>query len=437
MFNTLFHKVSLNLYAVLPFLAFLLGLITAFILLFFFLASRKKIFLHLTLLFLFFSVYQYAVGCFLHVTSPGHALLCDRFLFLSMLLHVPLFYQWTYYFLEKKRDNVFWFILASSALFFILGQSPLMARSIHLRFNYFRPELSPFILAFLVFYFGSIIYAVLLAKRNFSSISSNILFPNIMRHFFFRTGLILLLLITDQLNLQGLANIPPLSSAGCIAASLIIIFSIFKSYVLYYEMLKKNYLQTITGLAELLDNKDNYTYRHSYRVTRYAVTLARLLKLDEETVSCIKKASLLHDIGKIGIPDDILLKKEKLTNEEWELIKTHAEEGATILNIVDFLKKEADIIRHHHERYDGTGYPDRLPFDKIPVEAQVISMVDTFDAMTSRRPYRGKYSFREVFREFQRVKGKQFAPDLVDRFLSHWDEMMGLYKKLERQIKKS
>ena len=180
---------------------------------------------------------------------------------------------------------------------------------------------------------------------------------------------------------------------------------------------EKEALNTIYALAATIEARDKYTYGHSRKVGNYAVALAEALDLPSERVAIISTAALLHDIGKIGIPDEVLNKTGKLDDEEWELIKSHPKLSANIVGHVPSLTSCLPAILHHQERWDGTGYPSGLEGEAIPLEARILAVADAFDAMTSSRPYRGPLSYREAVEELKRSAGSQFDPKLVEAFL--------------------
>ncbi|MDH3972804.1 MAG: response regulator [Deltaproteobacteria bacterium] len=188
--------------------------------------------------------------------------------------------------------------------------------------------------------------------------------------------------------------------------------------------LKKNreQLDYIVGIVEsmvfALETKDRYTRGHSERVTMFAIEVAKAMKLDKSFVEMLRHASRLHDIGKIGINDSILKKPSRLTDEEQSIMKSHPVVGESILKPVRYLSSLLPAVRHHHERYDGTGYPDKLREEGIPLEARIISVVDAFDAMRSNRPYRDKIDMIPVMDELERCAGTQFDPHVVKVFLS-------------------
>ncbi|HTO08239.1 MAG TPA: HD domain-containing phosphohydrolase [Myxococcota bacterium] len=183
--------------------------------------------------------------------------------------------------------------------------------------------------------------------------------------------------------------------------------------------LRTAYLSTVRALSEAVDAKDPYTRGHSERVGVYASRIARELDCKREFIERIYLAGLLHDIGKIGIPDAIIGKPERLTAAEYELMKRHPEIGARILEPVAFLADIVPCVRHHHEWYDGSplGYPERLAATEIPYPSRIILVADTVEAMTSDRPYRKALPFARVIDEIQRFRGTQFDPAAADAFL--------------------
>ncbi len=184
--------------------------------------------------------------------------------------------------------------------------------------------------------------------------------------------------------------------------------------------LRTAYIQTIRALAEAVDAKDAYTRGHSERVAVYASRIARTMSLRKELIERVYFAGLLHDVGKIGIPDAIITKPDRLTEAEYEEIKRHPEIGAKILEPVEFLRSVVPCVRHHHEWYDGCkdGYPDRLAGDQIPLPSRVIVVADTVEAMTSDRPYRKALPIEAVVKELHKYSGTQFDPVVVDAFLT-------------------
>jgi diguanylate cyclase (GGDEF)-like protein/putative nucleotidyltransferase with HDIG domain len=173
----------------------------------------------------------------------------------------------------------------------------------------------------------------------------------------------------------------------------------------------------ICALAAAVDAKDHYAYKHSQKVREYAVALAKSFELAPADIARLSTAALLHDIGKIGISDEILNKVTKLTDEEWEIIKSHPQLGADIVSNVPELASCLAGILYHHEHYDGSGYPAGLKGEAIPLDARILGIVDAFAAMTSARPYRAALSIEEAVGELKRGAGKQFDPNLVNVFI--------------------
>lgn len=192
-------------------------------------------------------------------------------------------------------------------------------------------------------------------------------------------------------------------------------------------------LQAITTVANTIDSKDEYSSGHSSRVAYYATVFAKKLGWDEREIQNLYYLSLLHDIGKIGVPDIILNKVGELNEEEWEVIKRHTNIGADILSDIAMIHDVVLGALYHHERYDGTGYPEGLSGKEIPLVARLICIVDAYDAMTSNRIYRDKMTKDEVVEEFKRYRGAQFDPELVDLFLELVEE--GIPEEGEAGIK--
>jgi putative nucleotidyltransferase with HDIG domain len=184
-----------------------------------------------------------------------------------------------------------------------------------------------------------------------------------------------------------------------------------------YNVLQDSTLRTVQALATSLEAKDNYTSGHSARVTHYSLLLAERIGLGEKLLRNLRYASQLHDIGKIGITERILNKPDKLTDWEMAAIKDHPVIGERIIQGLDFLDEVRDIIRHHHERWDGAGYPDGLPSEDIPLLARIMAVADSYDAMTTARPYRGALSRESAISELVKNSGSQFDPRLVTEFL--------------------
>lgn len=200
-----------------------------------------------------------------------------------------------------------------------------------------------------------------------------------------------------------------------------------------YEELEKAYLESIETLRYTVEAKDTYTRGHSDRVSEYSYLIGKYLNLPEEELKRLKLGGLFHDIGKIGVPDSILLKTERLTDDEYSEIKNHPAIGAHILSNATMFQDIIPIVKHHHERYDGKGYPGKLQGEDIPYLARIAAIADTYDAMTSKRAYRDPLSIDIVKAEFEKNSGTQFDPKLVPVFLdilnNHYDEIEEIQKK--------
>ncbi|MDD5492085.1 MAG: HD domain-containing protein [bacterium] len=184
-----------------------------------------------------------------------------------------------------------------------------------------------------------------------------------------------------------------------------------------YGDLKRTYFETVQALAQAIEASDKYTRGHSDRVTHIAMEIAKHLKLSRTDIDTLKYACILHDVGKIGVMKEILNKPGQLTPEEFEQIKMHPALGEEIISPVAFLVNIKPIIRHHHERYDGNGYPDKIKSDRIPFLSRIIAVADTYDAMTSQRPYRPALSEEMALAEIRNCSGTQFDPEVVKAFL--------------------
>jgi putative nucleotidyltransferase with HDIG domain len=184
-----------------------------------------------------------------------------------------------------------------------------------------------------------------------------------------------------------------------------------------YRILKKAHLDSVKVLVEAIDAKDPYTRGHSDRVTRMSLKIAFQFGFAEDRLESLEYGALLHDIGKIGIKDEVLQKPGALNSEEYQYIQEHPLIGVKIIEGLDFFKDKIPMIRHHHEHYDGSGYPDGLLGEAIPLEARIIAVPDAFDAMTSARPHRGMMPLQDVLMELEKCKGTQFDPKILEIFL--------------------
>ncbi len=189
---------------------------------------------------------------------------------------------------------------------------------------------------------------------------------------------------------------------------------------LYLSQLKKSYKDTIRALAKAVDARDPYTVGHNWRVSRLAVTVASSLDWSEEELGITELGGILHDIGKIGVPDSIFLKEGKLSEEEWQIMKRHPEIGAQMIAGIDFLEPVLPYILYHHEHWDGSGYPYRLKQTEIPREGRLLLVCDAFDAMTTTRPYRNGLEPEIAIEELRHGKGKQFDSKYVNAFITAW-----------------
>jgi putative nucleotidyltransferase with HDIG domain len=180
------------------------------------------------------------------------------------------------------------------------------------------------------------------------------------------------------------------------------------------------FYEALTSLVAAVNDHDTYTGGHSCRVADYTAALGRIMGLPRAEVAFLRQAGLVHDIGKIGIPDRVLRKKGRLTDEELHLIRLHPIFGASILSRFENMERMIPIVLHHHERWDGTGYPSGLSTVDIPREARAIFVADAFDAMTTDRPYGEILTTEEALTELRRCAGQQFDPQLVDAMHEAW-----------------
>ena len=181
-------------------------------------------------------------------------------------------------------------------------------------------------------------------------------------------------------------------------------------------------LQMIQTLVTTIEAKDEYTRGHSHRVAEYSALIAKELGWKQKDIFHLRNAAHLHDIGNIGIPDAILNKPARLTDEEYAVIKEHTIIGAEILKNITLVKHVVEVARSHHECYDGTGYPDGRKGEEIPIEARIIAVADSYDAMRSRRIYRNTLKPEAIYEQFQKNRGVQFDPEITDTFLRLLDE---------------
>ncbi len=192
---------------------------------------------------------------------------------------------------------------------------------------------------------------------------------------------------------------------------------IFVENVKLYKDLKEIFISTVYTLAETIEMRDNYTGNHTKRVMEYSYAIGEALEMKKDAIEALRLSAILHDIGKIGVRDDVLLKPGKLTDEEFALMKKHPVFGEEILKKIKGLEHIIPGVKHHHERHDGRGYPDGLKEDEIELNAKIISVADTFDAMTSDRPYRKGLDPKIAIDELIRCSGTQFDGKIVDAFV--------------------
>jgi putative nucleotidyltransferase with HDIG domain len=194
-----------------------------------------------------------------------------------------------------------------------------------------------------------------------------------------------------------------------------------------YRLLEESSLEAVQSLNATVDAKDSYTAGHSVRVQRIALRIGEELGLDAGRLDALKFAGLFHDIGKLRVPDAILAKPAALSPAEYEVVKRHPEDGATIIGHLGRLREAVPLIRHHHERWDGSGYPEGLAAEAIPSEASIVGLADAWDAMTTERPYSRALSVEEAAVEVRAGRGTQFAPDVVDALFSALRRSPGVF----------
>ncbi len=200
-------------------------------------------------------------------------------------------------------------------------------------------------------------------------------------------------------------------------------FLLFRYAYVGMTSIKKGYIDTIKAFSAALEAKDKYTIGHTRRVEKYCELIANEMHLPASRTKVLKYASLLHDIGKIGISETILNKPDRLTDEEFEQIRQHPVIGAQMLEGIEFLQREVQIIRAHHVHYDGNGYPQEASAESKMLEAQILAVADSFDAMTSDRAYRAAMSLEEAIDELERNSGSQFAPHVVQALIRALDRI--------------
>lgn len=206
-----------------------------------------------------------------------------------------------------------------------------------------------------------------------------------------------------------------------------------KRHLTYLRELQSSYETVLDALLSALDTRDTETEGHSERVTAYTMLLADQMDVPQEELYHIERGALLHDIGKIGVPDRILLKPSALSSEEWQEMRKHPAIGFKMCSRIAFLKGAAQIVLHHHERWDGSGYPDGLMREMIPLGARIFAVADAFDAMTTDRPYRQAMSYDDACAEIAQHSDKQFDPAVVEAFLKvpeqRWKQILQLTRR--------
>ena len=206
-----------------------------------------------------------------------------------------------------------------------------------------------------------------------------------------------------------------------------IIFKLNSALMDYAKKLIDSRVQTLMVLGKAISKRDCETGAHNYRVTLYSIEIAEKYGLDDDSIKDLIKGSFLHDVGKIAIKDSILLKPSKLCEVEFEEMKQHVRYGVEIIDELEWLGNARDVVRYHHERYDGSGYLEGLKGQEIPVNAMIFAIADVFDALTSKRPYKEPYSYEKSIEIMKNERGKHFNPEILDAFLE-------ISKKLYNEI---
>ena len=195
---------------------------------------------------------------------------------------------------------------------------------------------------------------------------------------------------------------------------------VFKQERIRSQQLRRSYKATVLALANAVEARDAYTGRHAQRVAAYGLRIAHAAAIEVDPQ--VEFGFLLHDVGKVAVPDAVLFKPAPLSEQERALVRRHPEVGSEILRHIDFLDEAKEVVRHHHERWDGTGYPDGLKGDDIPLAARVFAVADALDALTTDRPYRRGTRFSRARDEIRSQAGSQFDPEVVDAFETIPDE---------------
>ena len=187
-------------------------------------------------------------------------------------------------------------------------------------------------------------------------------------------------------------------------------------------------MESVLALTNIIELRDPAMRQHLYRVEKYALLIAKAMRLGREDIIKLRYSCYLHDIGKIGV-ESALLQKVKLSKEDFEEIKRHSEKGAKVIEGIQFLQEAKDVVLYHQERYDGKGYPKGLKGDEIPLLARVVAVADSFDAMTTDRPYKPKVSFQEAMRNIEEGSGTQFDPKVCEAFLKYRGKIEKIAKR--------
>lgn len=199
------------------------------------------------------------------------------------------------------------------------------------------------------------------------------------------------------------------------------------------ERVHRTYDESLQAMSSALDSRDNETQGHSLRVTAYSWLLGRQMGIEGEQLEMLYRGALLHDVGKIGIPDAILRKEGPLDEMEWAIMRTHVNMGVRMLAHIEFLGPALDVVRYHHERWDGLGYPDGLRGEQIPICARIFAVCDTYDAITSERPYRPSKSHETAIEEINKCAGTQFCPAVVEAFMQLPEDTLQRVRDLSQQ----
>ena len=213
-----------------------------------------------------------------------------------------------------------------------------------------------------------------------------------------------------------------------------VILSLTRRLARYSETLLSSNLETLSVVGNAIAKRDSDTDAHNYRVTIYAVRMAEALGMDSHEVQRLIKGAFLHDVGKIGIRDDILLKPGRLDDEEFQVMKAHVKHGGEIVHRSKWLQDSEDVVNYHHEKYDGSGYPSGLAKEQIPLAARIFALVDVFDALTSKRPYKAPLSFEKTMQILQEGRGGHFDPQLHDLFAGMAKELYDTFCQRDDEV---